>query len=475
MHRLLRIALVVLGLVVLSAPASALASHFRGASITWTRASASSQVVNFNVTHSWRCCPGMNFRYGGGSPSSQNLASNLIGSFTDSSGASYQTYNSTATHTYPGSGPYTAYFQSNARIGGMGFASNQSFRVESVVNFSGGNTASPAIGTSALLQLVRGAQNSVSMAIVDPDNGASATCGWATCSQAGVSSSQCNATGGEFRPSWLSLDTTNCVLSGTPPTGGAILWPYAVRVTDNNGAVTTFDGMIELVTGTPPTCTGGGNFNASVGQPFSTSFTGSNPAGGTITMQLASGPPGGTLSPLSGSSPLTSTFNWTPSASDFGQTYAATVIVSNSTNLQTTCPLGLTVPQNQPPVVSTTGPYQGVNGVPTPVNGSATDPDGTVATYEWDCDGDGVFEIGPQATAAATCGPITSSGTYTITLRVTDTAGGIGSTTTTITIPSLPPVANAGGPYTGNIAIPVALSGNGSSDPDGTIATYEWD
>ncbi|MCO4769607.1 MAG: PKD domain-containing protein [Deltaproteobacteria bacterium] len=476
MQRTIRLLTILAGLVLFSLPASAFASHFRGASITWTRSSASSQVLNFNITHSWRCCPGMNLVYGGGSPSSQSLASNQIGSFTDSSGASYQTYSSSATHTYPGNGPYTAYFQSNARIGGMGFASNQSFRVESVVNLNGGNTASPAIGTSALLQLVRGAQNSVALAIVDPDNSATAVCGWATCSQAGVSSSQCSGTGGEFRPTWLSLNPTTCVLSGTPPTSGAILWPYAVRVTDNNNAVTTFDGMIELVTGTPPTCSGGGNFNATVGQPFSTSFVGSNPSGGTITMQLASGPPTGTLSPLSGSSPLTSTFNWTPAASDFGQTYAATVIVSNSSNLQTTCPLGLTVPLNSPPVAEANGPYTGSKSTGVAVTGAGSiDADGTISTYEWDCDNNGSYEVSSASATGQTCGPYTLGGAQTIVLRVTDDQGSTDTDTATVNVPNVGPTANAGGPYSGNQGTNITISGTGSSDGDGGSLTYTWD
>ncbi|HEV2207408.1 MAG TPA: choice-of-anchor D domain-containing protein [Verrucomicrobiae bacterium] len=38
-----------------------------------------------------------------------------------------------------------------------------------------------------------------------------------------------------------------------------------------------------------------------------------------------------------------------------------------------------------------------------------------------------------------------------------------------------PPVANPGGPYTGTALQSIQFSGTGSSDPDGTIATYQWD
>jgi hypothetical protein len=38
-----------------------------------------------------------------------------------------------------------------------------------------------------------------------------------------------------------------------------------------------------------------------------------------------------------------------------------------------------------------------------------------------------------------------------------------------------PPVADANGPYTGNVGTPVTINGSGSYDPDGTIIGYEWD
>ena len=41
--------------------------------------------------------------------------------------------------------------------------------------------------------------------------------------------------------------------------------------------------------------------------------------------------------------------------------------------------------------------------------------------------------------------------------------------------PNNPPIADAGGPYTGTIGIPVILDGSNSSDQDGTIISYEWD
>jgi len=50
------------------------------------------------------------------------------------------------------------------------------------------------------------------------------------------------------------------------------------------------------------------------------------------------------------------------------------------------------------------------------------------------------------------------------------------STTTKDTTPINPPVADAGGPYSGNEGSPISVDASGSYDPDGgTIVTYEWD
>lgn len=58
--------------------------------------------------------------------------------------------------------------------------------------------------------------------------------------------------------------------------------------------------------------------------------------------------------------------------------------------------------------------------------------------------------------------------------------GGDGTSTAVLDIPvvaagNLPPVANAGGPYSALVAVAVNLDGSLSKDPDGTIAAYEWD
>ena len=102
----------------------------------------------------------------------------------------------------------------------------------------------------------------------------------------------------------------------------------------------------------------------------------------------------------------------------------------------------------------------------------STDPDGTIVSYEWD------FGDDTTATGAAPDHTYDTPGLYTVTLTVTDNNGATNTDTTTADItdaPNTPPVADADGPYTGTAGTAVAFDGSGSTDPDGTIVTYEWD
>jgi hypothetical protein len=63
-------------------------------------------------------------------------------------------------------------------------------------------------------------------------------------------------------------------------------------------------------------------------------------------------------------------------------------------------------------------------------------------------------------------------------LCVTDNDGAQVCCETDATIepePNLPPQCDAGGPYTGNVGDVIQFDGTGSTDPDGTIISYEWD
>ncbi|MBA1443926.1 MAG: PKD domain-containing protein [Gammaproteobacteria bacterium] len=115
------------------------------------------------------------------------------------------------------------------------------------------------------------------------------------------------------------------------------------------------------------------------------------------------------------------------------------------------------------------------------------DPFRSLVRYEWDFDGDGVFDsVSSDPTATYTYSSIdypeaSLPQTITATLRVTDNnIPSLKATDTvaiTIAIPPHPPVADANGPYTCTAGLPCVLDGSGSFDIDPTdfIARYEWE
>ncbi|MCK5253581.1 MAG: PKD domain-containing protein, partial [Thermoplasmata archaeon] len=105
------------------------------------------------------------------------------------------------------------------------------------------------------------------------------------------------------------------------------------------------------------------------------------------------------------------------------------------------------------------------------------DPDGTIVLYEWDYDGDDIYDEG-SPTSKTTHHVYIVPGQYTATLRVTDNEDATATDTRTINVSkkvqNQPPTADAGPDLNVQVGDPVTLVGTGN-DPDGWIATYKWD
>lgn len=101
------------------------------------------------------------------------------------------------------------------------------------------------------------------------------------------------------------------------------------------------------------------------------------------------------------------------------------------------------------------------------------DPEGPLTAYSWSF-GDGNGATGPIASNL-----YRNPGTYLATLYVTDSAAATATNSITITVTPVtpvnePPVASAGPDLVATVGVPVTLSGTGSFDRDGTIASYAW-
>ncbi|MDJ0751141.1 MAG: PKD domain-containing protein [Woeseiaceae bacterium] len=132
-------------------------------------------------------------------------------------------------------------------------------------------------------------------------------------------------------------------------------------------------------------------------------------------------------------------------------------------------------PANGIPVAHPGGPYTGEAGVTLiQFDGSgSTDPDNDLLTYAWDF-GDG--STGSGVMPSHTYG---SAGSFQVSLVVNDGINDSPEATTTATITepivNLAPVADPGGPYSGQPGVAVQFDGSGSSDPNGDALSYAWD
>jgi len=134
---------------------------------------------------------------------------------------------------------------------------------------------------------------------------------------------------------------------------------------------------------------------------------------------------------------------------------------------------------NTPPTVSA-GTNQTIT-LPTSsvtLTGTASDPDGSIASYAWTkVSGTGGTISSPAAASTTVTG--LTAGSYTFKLTVTDNQGATASANVSVTVNSapvanVPPTVSAGANQT--ITLPVSsvtLSGT-ASDPDGSIASYAW-
>ena len=104
----------------------------------------------------------------------------------------------------------------------------------------------------------------------------------------------------------------------------------------------------------------------------------------------------------------------------------------------------------------------------TPSNAAA------IVSYDWDCDNNGSYEINTTATTASCT--FADSGTYTVRLRVNDSAGQVGLASATVNITNLSPtITSFSVPATSNEGASINVT-SAATDPAGALdpLTYTW-
>lgn len=128
---------------------------------------------------------------------------------------------------------------------------------------------------------------------------------------------------------------------------------------------------------------------------------------------------------------------------------------------------------SSPSVIASATPNNGSAPLEVAFSATVSDPDGSVVLYEWDFNGDGAFDTSSPSSANAQF-TYETSGLYHATLRVTDNDNLVNTSVIIITIGASPTTSAFASPMTGPAPLQVDLTGDGT-DPDGTIALYEWD
>jgi PKD repeat protein len=127
---------------------------------------------------------------------------------------------------------------------------------------------------------------------------------------------------------------------------------------------------------------------------------------------------------------------------------------------------------NRPPVAAFGMSSSSVDsGTPVTFSSTSSDPDGSVASYAWDFDGDGTTD----ATGATVSHSFAHSGTPNVTLTVTDNEGATRSVSHSLSVVNRAPTPaftmSAADVASGDL---VTFSST-STDPDGSITGYAWD
>jgi len=213
----------------------------------------------------------------------------------------------------------------------------------------------------------------------------------------------------------------------------------------------------------PPTADPGGRYSGDEGLPVDFDGSASSDPDGTIVLHEWDFGDGNTGTGATPSNTYTLADN-----------YLVTLKVTDdggATNTQTTvAAIGM---GNLPPTADAGESYSGAVDQAVEFDGTGSDDaDGYLVSALWDF-GDGGTGSGliPTHTYAL-------AGPYTARLTVTDNDGNSDQSSASVVVSEatgLPPSADADGPYTGAAGVPLTFDGSASSDPDGTIAQYDWD
>lgn len=128
----------------------------------------------------------------------------------------------------------------------------------------------------------------------------------------------------------------------------------------------------------------------------------------------------------------------------------------------------------KPPVAALENNYSIQEGATVTLDASAsTDPNGSELSFLWDLNNDGKYDDASGSKIQFSSG---TDGNYQISLLLLDKLGQFSTTSATVTVADVAPIADAGGPYTTDEGSTITLDASASRDLYGdTIVEYRWD
>jgi large repetitive protein len=274
-------------------------------------------------------------------------------------------------------------------------------------------------------------------------------------------------------------------IAGTAASGSSVTETFAtpgprtinMTATDTDAG----DGTVDAIPATPQTVTVGNG-----GIPNAAFSPSPNPAqpGETVTFNAAASTAqgGGSIAKYEWDLDGVAGYELdTGAVASATTSYAATGVhnvslkVTDNCGGQDTTPGSVFVNNNSPTASFTVTPNPAAIGATVTFNGTASsDPGGSIAKYEWDLDGDGTFETDTGALATTTKA-YTVGKTYFVKLRVTDNNGASSIAFDNLRVNAKPVPNFSYLPVDPLVGQQVTFDGTASADPDGTVASYQWD